>query len=337
MRGFPPWVMTLILMLMASGRTPAHADETFLRQVSHLLRFKALQRSTAIDPPIRVLVYGQSITAQAWSGRLLERIRAGGPGREWRMENRSIGGHTAEYLLRTAEADLFPFHPDLVIFHAYGSTNAYAELIRQIRTRTCADILLVGNHYASWDHPAADGIGVWDGVMLPELAAELGVCHADIRTPWKERLLADGLGPTSLLLDSVHLNPDGDRLMEELVARYLFGETLQPPVDPHGTGRSRRLPVRFGPEARVDVHLNGSRVLARVDRSRAGTLRITVDGEAPSAHPGGAYHGRTSPWSGTAWPALLAVGAEVPPRPERWTLTIEQVLGPNQVGFRLEG
>ncbi len=323
--------------LTAAGEHPFGGTERFLRHVSHLQRFEALRASRTDDPPIRVLVYGQSITAQSWANRLVEALRAGAPHREWRTENRSIGGHTAEYLRRTAEADLFPFHPDLVIFHAYGDTNAYAQLVLEMRRRTCADIVLVGNHYAVWDDPNGVGIGTWDGVMLPELAAIAGACHADVRTPWKEHLLSNQLSPSSLLLDTVHLNPDGDRLMGELVGRHFIGPRLQPAMAPYASGRSRRVGLPSGEPDGARIPFRGSRVVGRVDRTRVGTAQVRVDGQPPSVLPGGAFHGRSSPWSGTSWPALLAVGYESVPTPEEWTLTIEEVLQPGEVTFRVEG
>ena len=57
------------------------------------------------------------------------------------VENRAIGGHSSQLLVKTAEADLYPFQPDLLIFHVYGSHVEYENLIRRVRERTCADIL----------------------------------------------------------------------------------------------------------------------------------------------------------------------------------------------------
>ena len=51
----------------------------------------------------------------------------------------------------TAEADLYPFQPDLVIFHVYGSHKKYEEIISQIRKQTTADILMATDHVTS-DH-----------------------------------------------------------------------------------------------------------------------------------------------------------------------------------------
>ena len=62
------------------------------------------------------------------------------------IENRAIGGHSSQLLVKTAEADLYPFQPDLLIFHVYGSHLEYENIIRRVRERTCADILLQTDH-----------------------------------------------------------------------------------------------------------------------------------------------------------------------------------------------
>ena len=58
------------------------------------------------------------------------------------VENRAIGGFASQLLVKTAETDLYPFYPDLVVFHVYGSHIEYENIIRRIRERTTAEILM---------------------------------------------------------------------------------------------------------------------------------------------------------------------------------------------------
>ena len=49
-------------------------------------------------------------------------------------------------LVKTAETDLYPFQPDLLIFHVYGAHNTYEDNIRRTRERTTAEILIQTDH-----------------------------------------------------------------------------------------------------------------------------------------------------------------------------------------------
>jgi hypothetical protein len=98
---------------------------------------------------VRILFYGQSITQQAWWKELERYLRATYPSANLIIENRAIGGHASQLLVKTAEADLYPFQPDLLIFHVYGSHLEYENIIRRVRERTCADILLQTDHITS--------------------------------------------------------------------------------------------------------------------------------------------------------------------------------------------
>jgi hypothetical protein len=57
-----------------------------------------------------------SITQQAWWKEVEKYLRATYTNANLTIENRAIGGHSSQLLVKTAEADLYPFRPDLVIF-----------------------------------------------------------------------------------------------------------------------------------------------------------------------------------------------------------------------------
>lgn len=85
---------------------------------------------------VRILFYGQSITEQRWSKLVAEDLRRRFPHANLVIENRAIGGHSSPRLIKTMEADVLPFYPDLVIFHVYGDDGDYERIIRAIRART---------------------------------------------------------------------------------------------------------------------------------------------------------------------------------------------------------
>ena len=55
---------------------------------------------------VRVLFYGQSITEQDWWKSVASHLRTTYPHADLVIENRAIGGHAAQLLVKTAEADL---------------------------------------------------------------------------------------------------------------------------------------------------------------------------------------------------------------------------------------
>jgi hypothetical protein len=154
---------------------------------------------------VRVLFYGQSITQQDWWKEVANYLRSTYTNANLVIENRAIGGHASQLLVKTAEADLYPFQPDLLIFHVYGSHLEYENIIRRVRERTCADILLQTDHITSdgslteETNPAKLAPKQWDAwmnhVFLPQTAAKYGACRADIHEMWKDyQRIKQGLG-----------------------------------------------------------------------------------------------------------------------------------------------
>ena len=81
---------------------------------------------------VRVLFYGQSITEQEWSKQV-----AAGPARHafpmptWRSRTAPSAGSPSQLLIRPAEHDVYPFYPDLVIFHVFGANQQYEQIIQE--------------------------------------------------------------------------------------------------------------------------------------------------------------------------------------------------------------
>ena len=73
--------------------------------------------STDRPETVRVLFFGQSITKQNWWREVAADLRAKFTAADLRIENRSIGGYSTQFLIRTMEADILAFHPDLIVFH----------------------------------------------------------------------------------------------------------------------------------------------------------------------------------------------------------------------------
>ncbi len=327
------WLLLIAGLLSLALGSPLQAGpREDLRSQANLQRFQALRRQPSSTPPIRVLIYGQSITGQPWSRLAVQEAANQSPKREWIIANRSIGGVTAEYLEGTAEADLYPFNPDLLIFHAYGDTNAYVRLIREVRARTTAEVVLVNDHYADWDRGLFPNPGEWNGSTLPALAESERVCIADVRTRWRQVLLDRGLPISALLQDNVHPNADGQAVLGEVLQSRLTGPASIPLQDPYNNPRVRRI-VRAGApgapsEWRVQFH--GNRIVGRIPPG--GAASVQIDGLPAGSTLSGRVHGRAPTWPGSFGPCIIRIGHATPLLDESWTLRVDSS-SPQERGF----
>ncbi len=283
---------------------------------------------------VRVLFYGQSITEQDWWKEVAEHLRKTWPNTDFVIENRAIGGHASQWLSRTAEHQLYPFQPDLLIFHVYGDHQKYEEIIRETRNRTTASILMQTDHVgAKWpqevpDQNADKGLW-WDWMMnhqfLPDIAKKYGCGLADVRSRWVDYLKSSKLEPKALLKDDVHLNADGCHVMAQLIIQQLVHrpELL--------TERDKSMVQDFAPAkamkeegGRFVFEFEGNRLDLVAAGAAGGQLAVKIDGKAPSEIPGLCTHTLPSVTPAGYWPALLRVDVKpgVVLKPEDWTVTI---------------
>lgn len=320
-------------------------------QREHLRRsLTLLNAGTPADrKTVRVLFYGQSITQQAWWREVARYLRATYPNANLIIENRAIGGHAAQLLVKTAEADLYPFQPDLLIFQVYGSHIEYENLIRRVRERTCADILLQTDHLTTdaslteETDPAKLTPAKWDPwmnhVFLPTTATKYAACRADIHELWKAYLKAHQLKAAALLRDGVHLNAHGEWLMAELLKAYLAPLPTKAGYDPLNEPRVRTALVQVSASQEpLRLEFTGTRADLVFQPEAKGSLSVLVDGKPPSAIPE-LYGGtRVSAFPNSDWPVLLRVGARAPLVAEDWSLQIQQASPDGKVcHFRVRG
>lgn len=195
---------------------------------------------------VRILFYGQSITEQNWSKLVEEDLRKRFPHANLIVENRALGGFSSQLLVKTAETDLYPFQPDLLIFHVYGAHDKYEDIIRRTREYTTAEILIQNDHVTKPDDFTEETDAAqllpdgkhWDAFMnhnhLPAMAQKYHAELCDQRRLWKAYLLENKLEPKRLLRDAVHLNEHGEWLMAECVkwtAEARFLDEFRSPVE----------------------------------------------------------------------------------------------------------
>jgi hypothetical protein len=293
---------------------------------------------------VRILFYGQSVTAGAWAGDVAQRLRKAYPFADLEIENRAIGGFSAPALIHTAESDLYPFYPDLMIFHVYGGdrTGELEQIIARTRQRTTAEILIRTPHFrwpkdlardGSPDDPRARQLSDEDdrqAEKIRQIAAKYGCELADVRQEWRDHMQKSCLFPKDLLADSVHLNPAGNRLMASLVMRHLRYDAKFPQgpwKDLMHEFAADQAPVQRRAGGALELTFEGNRVdvlAAPIRGGPAGTARILLDGKPPSSYPELYYCTRSGQAPGVWWPAVNRIDFEKPRLVEKWVLRVLQ-------------
>jgi len=289
---------------------------------------------------VKVLFYGQSITEQGWWKIVADDLRARFPNADLVIENRAIGGFASQLLVKTAEADLYPFYPDLMIFYVYGSHIDYESIIKRTRERTTAEILMQNDHVTNdkdfdelTDRAQIRPDGkMWNSFMnfvfLPDTAKKYGCELCDERAEWKAYLKENKLAPKDLLRDGVHLNDHGCYLMAEFVKerlRYL-------PKAPQDAWKDLVRTYEVGKDVKweggtlaLDVDGNRIDLLAAKGDGKAAPAKVLIDGKKPSEFPGCYAATRTTAYPQSSWPCLKRVMAEKPLVLEDWTVRLKDV------------
>ena len=288
---------------------------------------------------VRILFYGQSITEQDWWKDVAQDLKQRFPHADLIIENRAIGGFAAPILIRPSEHDLYPFYPDLLIFHVYGGDEDYEAIIANVRRRTTSEILLHSDHI-DWmptgpsDDPNSVKRYEWHNThstkWLPELADKYGCEIAEIRAPWLRYLKDNRLQPQQLLSDSIHLNEWGNFLLAALIKPHLRYNPNSPQapqdlVKTYTVGSD----VKWQ-NGKLVLEFEGNRIDAIADRTfngKATSARIAIDGKKPSAFPELYSITRPSVTVGVGWPAIIQISSQKPLIVEDWKAVITEING----------
>ncbi|MBM3845361.1 MAG: SGNH/GDSL hydrolase family protein [Verrucomicrobia bacterium] len=299
---------------------------------------------------VRILFYGQSITEQKWAKLVEEDLRRRFPHANLVVENRALGGFSSQILVKTAETDLYSFQPDLLIFHVYGSHDKYEDIIRRMRERTTAEILMQNDHLTKpadfTEETDADKLPPagkhWDAFMnhnwLPSLAKKYGAELCDQRALWKAYLRENNLEPKTLLKDSVHLNAHEEWFMAECVKAYLRYDPKLGPSPAEGWVKTYEVgkDLRWM-NGKLRLEFQGNCVEVVCKPGTAGPAAVRIDGRKPSEFPElyGFTRAVTQPsgkWL-VKWPVIAPIGAEKPLLIEDWTLAARRVDAANEKLF----
>jgi hypothetical protein len=314
------------------GRVQSKWDFPAPRAVSsegfgqHIRRsMKLLSESTLLQRnKIRVLVYGQSLSKQSWAGRVRDELGRRFPNAQIEFHNRSIGGFISSMLRRTLEQDVIPLYPDLVILHDFGREDDYEEMIRQIRTRTTAEIMVQTD-------PVTPGQRIdWHdehAVWMKALAKRWGLELVDIRGAWRDYMADQKLPVEQLLLeDKGHLNDLGNFVWAQTTLGHFIADAANTAVA--SDAQVQDLLVGTSVKWKGNV-LRASFVGNRVDlvglpTSRGGSATVLIDGVAPCLWPQLYYVTRPNADPNRDWPwetgTVMRVDHQSPQVLEDWTI-----------------
>lgn len=333
-----------VCLMLAAAESPAEeypAPKPAADTSSYGKLFQRSMRLIATSTPqkrntVRILYYGQSITGQRWSDMVDAELRRRYPQTDFITENLAIGGFSSQLLVRTMYYDVLPFYPDLLVFHVYGSHIEYENIIREIRRRTTAEIIMQSDHVNVWPEPSvADNF--WENqkdwgdkmnyFLLPAITEKYHCAWQPQRWEWVNYLKGNNLQPRDLLVDGVHLNEQGKWLMARLLERFM----VYLPDEPADEFSGRVTTYEVGKDVswqgnRLKLEFEGNRVVALAAAGSNGgvakaSARVLIDGKRPSEFPECYTFTRPSGTAGVGWPAIKKITWQKPPVLEEWTAT----------------
>ena len=144
-------IVLFILIGIAGAFRPIIAQEATLVGAGISTSLHKMATSTPNDShQVKVLFFGQSITAQDWWLEVKSHLEETYPNTDFVFKNSAIGGFEARLLKHTLDFLVYPFYPDLIIFHDYGSEEDYEYIIQQIAQHTTAEIAIQNDHVSQY-------------------------------------------------------------------------------------------------------------------------------------------------------------------------------------------
>jgi hypothetical protein len=334
---------------------------------AHLQRSMTLLATSNTEHhwPVKVLIYGQSIMGSDILTHDIEAfLKARYPFADITLENRAIGGFGADRLVRTSLHDLYPYYPDLLIFHVYGGerTGELERIFSNVRRYTTSDMVVFTHHQNG------DGKGDLDvgPKWIRYLAEKYDIELIDVSAQWPLYLQDNHFEPSRILRDNVHPNEDGLALLTTLLGRHLqynplfrsgsvdrvrryearraLDEEAQDEIVFPGEAwkNDREGAIGESPAGTLRLNFDGNRidaVAAHVkDLAKTGSAKILIDGKAPSENPRLYALTLPSKGPGTWMPAIRAITFAKLPLVEDWILRVTEInADASQIRFTVTG
>ncbi|OQA29101.1 MAG: hypothetical protein BWY58_00055 [Chloroflexi bacterium ADurb.Bin344] len=327
----------VMLLISVTGMAQENTSLKYIQRTMGKLEATGKEKNKA---PIRILFYGQSITAQAWHKEVMADLKKRYPNALIEFRNPAIGGFQSDLLVQTAEHDIYPWYPDLMIFHVYGKIDKYEEIIRKTRELTTTEIMLQTDHISVSRDYGVDGDA--RGNEIKQLAEKYHCAVIDVRSQWKNALAEENIPPKFYLKDDVHLNDAGCALM----AKIINGGLRYCPSLPADESAGKIITVKLGDSAikqkengEIELTFTGNRVTALSSGAGTGEYEIFLDGLRTSECSSQWAMTRPSLGPNIWMPAIRQVSFVQAPVAEKWTLTCLPDSTPDgkNIHFKVEG
>ncbi len=257
----------LAVVLSAAYAAVANGEITAPTAMPIQRTLNALEKSTAANPArVRMLFYGQSIVEQGWHTNIVRQLKERYPTAILEVENRAIGGFTSP-------------------------TEKYEAIIRKVRETTTAEIVLWTSHLDKKEAESRESI---EGLLaepdtrskaIKDIAARYGCLFVDLRKKWCRMMLDTGTGCDVLLMDGIHMRPDGPAF--GYYSNFIAEELVRIPEtngEPKFSGTITEIPVtdsrvKSAADGSLRLEFEGNRVVAVSDNiptciSRRGRRRF---------------------------------------------------------------
>lgn len=291
----------------------------YIARTMHLLETSSPEKRNTV----KILVYGQSISEQEWWLSVKQKLEERYPYANLIMINRAIGGFASQMLWKTVEMDVTSFYPDLVLFHVYGSHIDYETIIRTIRSRTTAEVVIQTDHItktseiSDYDAHQYDlNFSSWENKMSfvfePGFADKYKCELIKVRKHWIDYLKDNpSFLPNQFLRDGVHLNDNGNALLAAIIEPNLRRNPVYSDPDPLGLVHSFSAGVDFSLDSDTLIFpFEGNKVdvIAFDDAEAADSFLVFVDGVPPENFQGVFNYtrpydkaGGSFPWNMGCW------------------------------------
>jgi hypothetical protein len=338
---------------------PSPKEEMFGGRIQRTMTIIATS-SSMLRRRVKILFYGQSITAGLHWTQMINTLRKRHPWSIIEAKNRAIGGFKAPTLVRVAAHDLYSFYPDLVVFHVYGGQKSgeLERIIYNIRKYTTSEILTWTHHVVSpgkgkENDALTKRSDTWydKSAQYQRYLAQKYDCElVEVRKDWKNYLKTYKIPRNELMGDkvraNVHPNLEGHAILAKMLLRHFRFNSLMPNtwVEKIRTYEARRFldekqdeitftgtpwkwdytgVIGTSPKSALKLKFHGNRIdVVPMYCSCIGTARVLIDGKAPSEFPGVYTCTRPSKSPGCRYPALLRVSTGKNPVAEDWTMTV---------------
>lgn len=188
----------------------------YIQRTMNLLAKSTMEKKNTV----RILVYGQSLSAQDWWMDVKKHLEESFPDAHLVMDNKAIGGFASQFLIKTVRRDILDFYPDLVIFHVFGSDYYYEEVLKAMRSLTTTEIVI-------WNDPQnGTEPREWQEKMsyeiIPALAVKYKCMLIDLRTSINRMIKNNQwIYADEFTRDGLHFNEKGCKMLADQIIPHL--------------------------------------------------------------------------------------------------------------------